>query len=169
VIPIFQKQIAAGGPVTLTDPDMRRFFMTIPEAVDLVLQAGVLAEAGFTYVLNMGDQIRIADLARDLIELSGLRPGHDIRLEYVGVRPGEKLFEELVAEDERLSETLVPEIGAVVADRRLDTGQFREQLALLRQAAEQDDLAQVHDLLYRFQSGFRPHAQRAAAVGAAPS
>jgi FlaA1/EpsC-like NDP-sugar epimerase len=169
VIPIFQKQIAAGGPVTLTDPDMRRFFMTIPEAVDLVLQAGVLAEAGFTYVLNMGDQIRIADLARDLIELSGLRPGHDIRLEYVGVRPGEKLFEELVAEDERLSETLVPEIGAVVADRRLDTGQFREQLALLRQAAEQDDLAQVHDLLYRFQIGFRPPTQRAAAVGAAPS
>jgi FlaA1/EpsC-like NDP-sugar epimerase len=164
VIPIFQKQIAAGGPITLTHPDMRRFFMTIPEAVNLVLQAGVLAENGLTYVLNMGNQIRIADLARDLIELSGLREGDDIRIEYVGVRPGEKLFEELIAENEHLRDTLVPEIRAVVADWSLDTGHFCEQLRLLRQAAEQEDLVKVYDLCDRFQIGYVVQTQRPGAA-----
>ena len=164
VIPIFQKQIAAGGPITLTHPDMRRFFMTIPEAVNLVLQAGVMAEGGATYVLNMGDQIRIVDLARDLIELSGLRPNQDIQIEHIGVRPGEKLFEELVAADEHLRETRVPEIRAAITDRRLDAGPLAEQLEFLRQAAELDDLAQVHELLRRFQIGFQPPAERRAAA-----
>ncbi|MFQ5696447.1 MAG: polysaccharide biosynthesis protein, partial [Terriglobia bacterium] len=105
VLPLFKRQIAAGGPVTITHPDVVRYFMTIPEAVQLILQAGTLAQRGETYVLDMGDPRRIIELARDLIELSGLCPEKDIRLVVTGLRPGEKFREELCGTGERLEGT----------------------------------------------------------------
>ncbi|MBN1890290.1 MAG: polysaccharide biosynthesis protein [Thermoflexales bacterium] len=105
VIPIFKEQIAAGGPVTITHPDMRRFFMTIPEAVQLVLQAAVLGQGGQVFILDMGEQVKIVDLVNDLIALSGLIPGDDIQIAYTGIRPGEKLYEELLLETEDYAAT----------------------------------------------------------------
>ncbi len=110
VIPLFRDQIAAGGPVTVTDEQMTRYFMTIPEAVQLVLQAGALAQAGAVYFLDMGRPVRIAQLAEDMIRLSGLQPHVDVEIRYTGARPGEKLFEELTTEEEFKRPTAHPKV-----------------------------------------------------------
>jgi FlaA1/EpsC-like NDP-sugar epimerase len=116
IIPIFKQQIAKGGPVTITHPDMFRFFMTIPEAVYLVLQAASMENSGETFVLNMGEPIRILSLAEDLIRLSGLEPERDIEIRYTGIRPGEKLMEELWDEGTPLLKTLHPDIFRLDAE-----------------------------------------------------
>lgn len=110
VIPIFKEQIAKGGPVTVTHPDMKRYFMTIPEACQLVLQAASMGRGGEIYILDMGEPVKIVDLARDLIQLSGLQPDKDIEIRYTGIRPGEKLFEELSLPEESAEKTTHPRI-----------------------------------------------------------
>jgi FlaA1/EpsC-like NDP-sugar epimerase len=116
VIPTFLKQIGDGGPITVTHPEMRRYFMTIPEAVQLVLQAGALGSGGELFVLDMGEPIKIADLARDLIRLSGLEEGADIEIEYTGVRPGEKLYEEVLVGSEDIRPTNHPKVLRAVGE-----------------------------------------------------
>lgn len=110
VVPLFEKQIAAGGPVTVTHPDVTRYFMTIPEAVTLVLQSGAICNGGELFLLDMGKPIRIVDLARKMIQLSGLIPDKDIKVEFIGLRPGEKLYEELLIEDEGVLDTAYDKI-----------------------------------------------------------
>jgi FlaA1/EpsC-like NDP-sugar epimerase len=127
VIPRFREQIARGGPVTVTHPEMRRFFMSIPEAAQLVLQAALMGEGGEIFVLDMGEPVKIADLARELILLSGLSP-RDVRIEYTGLRPGEKLFEELLADSERTLSTPHPKLRIARAVNGVDDALLDEVL-----------------------------------------
>jgi FlaA1/EpsC-like NDP-sugar epimerase len=142
VIPIFKKQIAAGGPVTVTHPDMRRFFMTIPEACQLVLQAAAIGEGGQICVLDMGELVKIVDLARNLILLSGLRPDEDIKIEFTGMRPGEKLYEELSTLLEDTAPTAHEKIRIFVGNG-IPEGDMVMWLDCLRAICERRDLGRL--------------------------
>ena len=166
VVPRFLQQIRAGGPVTVTHPDMRRYFILISEAVQLVLHAAARGSRGATYVLEMGDQIKLVDLARSLIRLSGLRPHQDIRITFIGLRPGEKLFEELVSADETVVASGVDKI--LMVNHRTAPAQhqlLKDILRLERLAVEgrsADALTQLRTILPEFQQYASPPVAPAA-------
>lgn len=138
VVPLFKKQIANGGPVTVTHPEIIRYFMTIPEAVSLVLEAGAYAEGGEIFILDMGEPVKILDLAKNMIRLSGLTPGEDIEIQFTGLRPGEKLYEELLIDEENKKETKNKRIF-IGSPRMMETEQFSELIAELDHAAFSED------------------------------
>ncbi len=162
VVPIFRRQIAHGGPVTVTDPEMTRYFMTIPEAVQLVIRSGTLGQGGEVFVLEMGEPVKIVDLARTMIELSGLEPGKDVDIEIVGPRPGEKLHEQLFGGHEqglptaakRIMRADRPAISAATVDDAFDrigllvlegdaAGLAREVAALIEQTRGPDAIGEA--------------------------
>ena len=145
VIPLFKKQIAEGGPVTVTHRDIIRYFMTIPEAVSLVLQAGALAREGEIFVLDMGEPVRIDDLARKMIRLSGFEPDVDIEIKYTGLRPGEKLYEEMLMKEEGLR-TTENELIHIGRPLEIDESSFRKQLEALHKACEENS-PEIRDIV----------------------
>jgi len=155
VVPIFQRQIRQGKNITVTHPEVRRYFMTIPEAVQLVIQAGSLGNRGEIFLLDMGDAVKIVDLARNLIELSGLVPDRDVKIEFTGLRPGEKLSEELlIAGEQGIRSTKYSKIFVVEALQRewslLDTA-----VADLKAAARTGDASAIRKVLLALNIGYQ--------------
>ena len=155
VIPLFKKQIAAGGPVTVTDPNIIRYFMTIPEAVSLVMQAGAYARGGEIFVLDMGEPVKILDLAENLIKLSGYKVGEDIKIEFTGLRPGEKLYEEMLMDEEGLQDTAnrMIHIGKPID---MDDMRFFAQLEELNEAAKAEHSDEIRELVQKIVTTYHP-------------
>ena len=160
VVPTFRRQIVEGGPVTVSHPDMTRYFMTIPEAVQLVLQASVLGKGGEVFMLDMGEPVKIVDLARDLIELSGLEVGRDIDIVFTGVRPGEKLFEELLIDGESYQPTLHEKIRIARDASPAVPPKIGEALVALDAAAARSNRLDVLDWLRELIPEFQPDELR---------
>lgn len=169
VIPIFRRQIQQGGPVTVTHPDMTRYFMTIPEAVQLIIQAAAIGDGGEVFVLDMGEPVRIADLAHDLIRLSGYTPGEEIDVVYTGIRPGEKLFEELVNDSETVSRTSHDKImalnGAHVNPDVVDRAVARLERLLVGGLRDRDEAEHLVSVLYKAVNGQPSVVAAAGAAG----
>jgi len=168
VVPIFREQIARGGPVTVTHPDMKRYFMMIPEASQLVIQAGAMGKGGEIFVLDMGEPVRILDLAQDMIRLSGLRVDEDIEIQVSGIRPGEKLFEELHIHGEEHVPTSHPKI-MVATCNEISLGDMEvalDRLSLISNGESQQIREQLSQLVPQYQAP-EPPAAAAGAAGAA--
>jgi len=159
VVPLFRKQIEAGGPITVTHPDITRYFMTIPEAVSLILQAGSMGQGGEIFVLDMGEPMKIVDLAEQMIRLTGLEPGRDIDITFTGLRPGEKLYEELFHDAESLGKTMHPKI--MLSDSRVvDWKMMQQQLEVLRSACMSRDVTLLYAELKQLVPEFTPDSDR---------
>lgn len=160
VVPVFEKQIAAGGPITLTHQDITRYFMTIPEAAQLVIQAGAMGKGGDVFVLDMGESVKIIDLAKQMINLSGLKikdtlhPEGDIEIKITGLRPGEKLYEELLIGDE-VQKTTHPRI-MTASEVMLSWPELSDILARMESACRHMDQATLRSLLLEAPIGFNP-------------
>ena len=157
VIPLFKKQIAAGGPVTVTDPNIIRYFMTIPEAVSLVLQAGAYARGGEIFILDMGEPVRILDLAENLIKLSGYKVGEDIKIVFTGLRPGEKLYEEMLMNEEGMKDTANRQIH-IGKPLEIDEDRFFVQLQRLKEAAYEESPA-IRELVREIVPTYRKNTE----------
>ncbi len=166
VVPIFKKQIAEGGPVTVTDSEMQRYFMTIPEACQLVLQAAAMGKGGEIFVLDMGEPVKIVDLAKELITLSGFVPGEDIEIKFTGSRPGEKLFEELSIEGEDMQRTRHPKIGIwknIPMERdKLRTG-IKELITIAETQNRSEIIEKIKELIPEY-IGQNPANERISAI-----
>ena len=158
VVPLFHKQIQDGGPVTVTHPEITRFFMTIPEAVSLILQASSMGKGGEIFVLDMGESVKIVDLAQQMIRLSGYEPEKDIRIEYIGLRPGEKLHEELFHKAENLLGTKHPKIMQAQA-RAVDWELLQQELISLAEACTKQDIETIVSMLHRIVPEFHEHVR----------
>jgi FlaA1/EpsC-like NDP-sugar epimerase len=154
VVPIFREQIRQGGPVTVTHPDVERYFMTIPEAAQLIIQAGAMGQRGEIFLLDMGEPVKVVDLAKDMIRLSGLTIGEDVDIEFTGLRPGEKLKEELLIADEGAKTTRYEKIF-VAPPLQYDFVRLPDWVARLTRAAEAGDDLTIHDLFSAMKIGFR--------------
>jgi FlaA1/EpsC-like NDP-sugar epimerase len=165
VVPIFREQIARGGPVTVTHPEITRYFMLIPEAAQLVIQAGAMGQGGEIFVLDMGEPVRILDLAHDLIRLSGLRVGEDIEIEVTGLRPGEKLYEELYDSCETHARTTHPKVMVADSARRHVQEVIRDIRRLESFLDEPNDVLKsaLREVISHCDQDRRPVARRLAA------
>lgn len=165
VIPLFQKQIAEGGPITVTHPDVVRFFMTIPEAVQLVICAGSLGRQGEIFVMDMGNPRKVLDLAKEMVALCGLEPEKDIQIEIMGLRPGEKLEEELVRPDERVAPTRFEKLF-MITPQLPDVNEVTTGVTKLVQAARENDREAVYEALANMGIGYRPNSGETREPGA---